>query len=59
MKIANNMRNLNETFSKDVTYANIKSHKKHGFTLFSEIYIFGKTTGGAQIDPPHPQLFSG
>ena len=36
MKIVNiekEMRNFNEIFGKDVTYENIKSHKKQGFNL--------------------------
>ena len=40
------MRNLNEIFGKDVTYDNIKSHKKEGFHPFFRRDIFGKTTGG-------------
>ena len=47
------MRNLNEVLRKDVTYDNIKRHKKPGldplsFSLslcLSVRYIFGKTTG--------------
>ena len=47
------MRNFNEIFRKDVTYDNIKSHKKPGLHPLSEKCIFGKTTGwGGQIDPP-------
>ena len=37
-----------------MAYDNIKSHKKPGFhslSLFRR-YIFRKTTGGRQIDPP-------
>ena len=40
-------------FQKNVTYDNIKSHKKPGLHPLSRRYIFGKTTGGvkgAQID---------
>ena len=36
-------------FRKDVTYKNIKSHKKARFHPLFRGYIFGKTTGG-QID---------
>ena len=39
--------NFNETFRKDVTYDNIKSHKKPGIQPLSRRYIFGKTTGGS------------
>ena len=39
-------------FRKDVTYDDIKSHKKAGLHPLSEKYIFGKTTGRGQIDPP-------
>ena len=30
------MRNFNENFGKNITYDNIKSHKKQGFTLSLE-----------------------
>ena len=40
------MRNLYESFRKDVTYDNIKSHKKAGLHSFSRKHIFEKTTGG-------------
>ena len=33
-----------------MTYDNIKSHKKPGLHLFSEKYIFEKTTVRGQID---------
>ena len=46
------MRNLHEIFRKDVTYDNIKSHKKTGFHPLFSRYIFGKTTGESQTDPP-------
>ena len=41
------MRNFNEIFRKDMTYDNIKSHKKQGFTLSIEDAFNGKTTGGS------------
>ena len=45
------MRNFNEIFRKDVTYDNIKSHKKNqGFTLSLEDTFLEKQQGG-QIDP--------
>ena len=52
----NELRNFIEIFRKDfrkdVTYDNIKSHKKPGLHLFSEKNIFGKTTGGGSNCPP-------
>ena len=51
--LLNNLRNSNETFRKDVTYYNIKSHKKAGLHTLPRRYIFGKTTGG------NPPAFSG
>ena len=39
------MRNFNEILRKDVTYDNIKSHKKPGFQPPFKRYIFAKTTG--------------
>ena len=48
----NDERNLNEIFRKDVTYDNIKSHKKSGFRPLFRRYIFEKTTAGGQIYPP-------
>ena len=49
---------MNETFRKDRTYDNIKSHEKAEFHHLSRRYILGKTTGGGgeQIDPS-PQPF--
>ena len=40
------MLNLNEILRKDVTYDNIKSHKKSGTHPLSRRYIFGKAKGG-------------
>ena len=37
-----------------MTYDNIKSHKKARFQSLSRKHIFGKTTGGGQIDHPRP-----
>ena len=45
-----------------MTYDNIKSHKKPGFQTLFRRYIFRKTTGRGQIDPPtilglrHPKI---
>ena len=50
--LLNDLRNFNEIFKKYVTYNNIKSHKKQGFHPLSRRYIFQKTIGGGQIDPP-------
>ena len=41
------MRNLNETFKKDVTYDNIISHKKAWFNPLLKRSIFVKTRGGS------------
>ena len=49
--LPNDLRNFNKTFRKDVTYDNIKSHKKTGFHPLYETCIFGKTTGIVQTDP--------
>ena len=40
------MRNVNTIFRKNVSYDNIKSHKKSGLYPFSSKYR------GGQIDPP-------
>ena len=40
------MSSFSGIFTKDVTYDNIKSHKKAGFRPLFRSYIFGKTTGG-------------
>ena len=50
------MRNFNEIFRKDVTYDNIKSHKKTGFHSLFRRYIFGKTTGGSNRPPAFLRL---
>ena len=36
----NDLRKFNEIFRKDVTYDNIKSHKKQGFTLSPQPGLF-------------------
>ena len=46
------LRNFNKIFRKNMTYNNIKSHKKEGLHAFFGRYIFRKTTVGGQIDPP-------
>ena len=50
------MRNFNEIFRKDMTYDNIKSHKKPGFNPLCRRYIFRKAAGGGGggglQDPP-------
>ena len=42
--LLNDLRNFNEIFRKDVTYDNIKSHKKLELHTLSRRYIFGKIT---------------
>ena len=46
------LRNFNKMFRKDVTYDNIKSHKKKELHPLSRRYIYGKTTRVGQFDPP-------
>ena len=48
MKVANlnNSRDFNEIFRKDVTYDNVKSHRKQGFTLSLEGVFFETPYGG-------------
>ena len=43
--LLNDLRNFNEIFRKDVTYDNIKGHKKTGFYPSFRRYFFRKTTG--------------
>ena len=50
--LLNDWRNFNEIFRKDVTYDDIKSHKKPRLHPLSRRYIFGKTTEEGQINPP-------
>ena len=59
------MRDFNEIFRNDVTYDNVKSHKKPRLHPSTRRYIFGKTTGvGVKLTPhlpiltPHPSLVS-
>ena len=44
------MRDFNEIFKKDVTYDNIKSHRKPRFYSYSEKHIIG-------TPPPPPSCF--
>ena len=57
------LRNFNEIFREDVTYHNIKNHKKPGLYPLSKRCIFGKPQKGeCQIDPTpliHSKLFKG
>ena len=48
----NDLRNFNEIFKKNMTYNNIKSHKKARLYRLSEKYIPGKTTGGVNSTAP-------
>ena len=50
------LRNCNKNFMRDVTFDNIKSHKKPGLHTLSRRYIFGKTTGGGgvKLTPTQP-----
>ena len=43
--LLNDLRKLNEIFWEDVTYDNIKSHKKQELHLDFRRYIFRKTAG--------------
>ena len=56
----NDLRTFNENLRKDVTYDNVKSHKKSAFHLLYRRYIFRKATermgwrgggGWGEIDP--------
>ena len=40
------LEEFQSNFKNDVTYGNIKTHKKTGFHPLIRRYIFGKTTGG-------------
>ena len=44
--LPHDLRSLNEIFRKDVTYDNVRSHKKLGLHPLSRRYIFEKTTEG-------------
>ena len=48
------MRNLNKIFTEDVTYDNLKSHKKAGFTLSSEDTFLEKPQPFWNPPPPLP-----
>ena len=50
------MRNLNKIFTEDVTYDNLKSHKKAGFTLSSEDTFLEKPQPFWNPPPPPPSL---
>ena len=43
------MINSNDTFRKNVTYGNIKSHQKSGSHPLSRKHNFGKTTRGGWV----------
>ena len=45
--LPNNMRNLNEILSKNVSYTNIKSHKMHDFTVFLDNTAVEKPQSGS------------
>ena len=50
----NNLRNFNEIFRKDVTYDNVKSHKKPGFhPLFKKDFL-KNCRGWVKFTPPQP-----
>ena len=49
--LLNDLRHFSETFRKDVTYDNIKSHKKTGFHPLFRRYIFRKSTWGVKLTP--------
>ena len=51
-KILSDWKNFSEIFRKDKTYDNIKSHKKHGFTLSLENAFLEKLQKGAKFTPP-------
>ena len=53
------MINFTEIFRKDVTYDNIKSHKKPGLHALSRKCISGKTTGEGGGFKLTPQPFKG
>ena len=50
--LLNDMRNFNETFRKNLAYANIKSHKKQGFSISQE-----KPERGGHIEHPSCPAF--
>ena len=48
--LLNYLKNFNEIFREDVTYDNIKSHKKQGFILSLRDTVLGKPQG-IQLNP--------
>ena len=56
LHILRELKKFNENFRRDVTYNNMKSHKKARFHPNFRIYIFGKTTGWG-VKLPHPPAF--
>ena len=48
--LLNYLKNFNEIFREDVTYDNIKSHKKQGFILSLGDTVLGKPQG-IQLNP--------
>ena len=50
--LLNNLMNFNEIFRKDVTYDNIKIHKKTGSHPLFRKYIFRKSTAEVKLTPP-------
>ena len=51
------MKKFSETFRKDVTYDNIKSHIKPSLQPVSRRHIFGKAKAGGQIYLTDPRPF--
>ena len=49
--LPNDLRNFNKTFRKDVSYDNIKSHKKQGFTLSMKHAFLEKPQGLFKLTP--------
>ena len=50
----NDLSNFNKIFRKDVTYDNIKSHKKQGFTLsLEDIFLEKPQREGSQFCTTH------
>ena len=53
LNLQNDLRNFTENFRKDVTYDNIKSHKKsQRFTLSLEDTFFEESQEGFKLNPP-------
>ena len=48
--LLNYLKNFNEIFREDVTYDNIKSHKKQGFIFSLRDTVLGKPQG-IQLNP--------